>query len=110
MIMRKGNVFIRGELCGTIIQDEDGFAFRYEADWLARPEAEAASLTLPLTKEAYRSNILFPFFDGLIPEGYLLEVAVRHFGIPASDRMGLLLKACRETIGCVSVVEANEDE
>ena len=38
-------------------------------------KAEAISLTLPLTDKPYHDTVLFPFFDGLIPEGWLLNIA-----------------------------------
>lgn len=62
-------------------------------------------LTLPLRAEAYTSGVLFPFFDGLIPEGWLLDVALRNTDISMLDRMSLLLACCKDCIGAVSVVE-----
>ena len=61
------------------------------------------SLTLPLQAEAYHSGRLFSFFDGLIPEGWLLETAAENWKLDPRDRMGLLLACCRETIGAVTV-------
>lgn len=66
------------------------------------------SLTLPLTKEMYNSKTLFPFFDGLIPEGWLLGVVSRNWKINVSDRFGLLLVACKDAIGNVSIREVRE--
>ena len=85
---------------------EDGgeYTFRYDTQYLASPLAEAISLTLPLQTEAYTSPVLFPFFDGLIPEGWLLDVALRNTDISILDRMSLLLLCCKECIGSVSVV------
>ena len=108
--MRKGNVYINDSLCGSIVQDDSGFRFSYRREWFTNPDNQPVSLTLPVREEPYVSNILFPFFDGLIPEGYLLEVAIAKFGLRANDRMGLLLKTCQNAIGCVSVVEAKEDD
>ena len=70
--------------------------------------ASAVSLTLPLTKEMYNSKTLFPFFDGLIPEGWLLGVVSRNWKINVSDRFGLLLVACKDAIGNVSIREVRE--
>lgn len=106
--MRKGDVYINDALCGHIAQDDGVFRFWYRKEWLDNPNREPASLTLPLTEEIYESNILFPFFDGLIPEGYLLEIAIRKFGIRPNDRMELLLKTCKDAIGNVSIEEASE--
>lgn len=108
--MRKGDVYINDALCGHIVEDENDFCFWYRKEWLDNPDAEPVSLTLPLREEPYKSNILFPFFDGLIPEGYLLRIATVKLGIGIKDRMGLLLKTCQDAIGCVSVKEANGDE
>jgi serine/threonine-protein kinase HipA len=46
---------------------------------------------------------MFPFFDGLIPEGWLLNIAVRTWKLDQRDRMGLLLTVCRDPIGAVRV-------
>jgi len=97
---------------GTLIEDEDGYHFNYEEAYLEKEKAEAISLTLPLTPKKYLSNILFPFFDGLIPEGWLLDIAEKNWKLDARDRMSILLVTCRDCIGAVSVepVEITEDE
>ena len=63
----------------------------------------AVSLTLPLSEKGYSASMLFSFFDGLVPEGWLLDVASRNWKINANDRFGLLLLACRDCIGDVSI-------
>lgn len=63
------------------------------------------SLTLPLSQEEYTSKTLFPFFDGLIPEGWLLGAVSRNWKIDITDRFGLLLVACKDGIGNVSIRE-----
>jgi len=108
--MRKGDVYINNRLCGQIWEDEGIFYFAYLKQWLDNPECEAVSLTLPLQEEIFESNILFPFFDGLIPEGYLLEIALKRFNISLNDRMELLLKTCADTIGNISVKEVSDHE
>ena len=77
--------------------------FTYDQDYLDREDAVAVSLTLPLRQEPYETTILFPFFDGLIPEGWLLGVVSRNWKINQKDRFGLLLSACRDCIGDVCI-------
>lgn len=101
--MKQGNVYFKNILAGIIREDENGYMFRYDTDYLQRKDAQPISLTLPLRKEPYESQILFPFFDGLIPEGWLLDVAVKSWKIDQRDRMGLLLACCQDCIGAVSV-------
>ena len=110
MIMRKGKVFIQDVYAGVISETDDGYEFVYNADYLNRPDCVAASLTLPLSDQVYHSNTLFPFFDGLIPEGWLLDVALRNTDISSLDRMSLLLLCCKDCIGALSVVEIPEED
>jgi serine/threonine-protein kinase HipA len=64
---------------------------------------------MPVTTRPYRSKRLFPFFDGLIPEGWLLNIAAESWKINKNDRMGLLLACCQNTIGAVSVHPLNPE-
>ena len=96
-------VFVRGRRAGIIEETDSGYRFCYDAAYLALEDALPVSLTLPLTSEAYESNTLFPFFDGLIPEGWLLGVVERNWKIDGRDRCGLLLVTCRDCIGDVSI-------
>lgn len=64
--MKQAVVFLRGIKAGILTEDENGYTFEYNADYLASADAEAVSLTLPLGDKPYRDKVLFPFFDGLI--------------------------------------------
>ncbi len=88
---------------GTLTEDENGYHFVYEPDFLTSEHAEPVSLALPLSDKPFTNNVLFPFFDGLIPEGWLLEIAERNWKLDVRDRMGILLATCRNCIGAVSV-------
>ena len=101
---------MQDHLAGYLSETEDGYRFIYDRDYLAMQGAEAVSLTLPLSDKAYVSSVMFPFFDGLIPEGWLLEVAEQNWKLNQRDRMGLLLACCRDCIGAVSIVEAKNIE
>ena len=103
--MKAGRVYYKGIAAGTIREDEDGFTFQYDSEYLRRDDAQPVSLTLPLREEPYVSQVIFPFFDGLIPEGWLLDVATKSWKINERDRMGLLLACCNDCIGAVSVEE-----
>ena len=84
-------------------QDDEGFHFQYDANYVAQSDATAVSVTLPLHVEAYHSKQLFAFFDGLIPEGWMLDHAVERWKLNKRDRMSLLLNCCEDCIGAVSV-------
>lgn len=106
--MRSAKINFRDTFAGRLTEDADGYHFEYNKDYLASSRAVAVSLTLPLRHEAYHSTILFPFFDGLIPEGWLLNITSEVWKINHRDRMGLLLVSCRDCIGAVHVEEIHE--
>lgn len=101
--MRKAEVYMHGKPAGTIMENEEGYHFTYHKDYLETENAQAISLTLPLSSEPYQSLVMFPFFDGLIPEGWLLEIAEKNWKLDERDRMGLLLTCCQDCIGAVSI-------
>ncbi|MGF7232793.1 HipA N-terminal domain-containing protein [Arachidicoccus sp.] len=102
--MRTAQVFYKEILAGIIAENDDGYIFRYDDVYLNKVNSKPVSLTLPLRQLSYESKVLFSFFDGLIPEGWLLNIAASNWKINRRDRFGLLLALCKDCIGCVSVV------
>ena len=107
--MREALIYYKNDLAGVLAEKDDGYLFKYDSHYLSSSAAEPVSLTLPLSSQPYESRVLFPFFDGLIPEGWLLDVAIRNTNISILDRMSLLLLCCKDCIGAVSVVPVNEE-
>lgn len=105
---RKAEVFFEDKLAGIIYEDENGYTFEYDESYIMQ-NLQSISLTLPINKKVHKSKTMFPFFDGLIPEGWLLNIAVETWKLDSRDRMGLLLTACKDCIGAVSVIPI-EDE
>lgn len=101
--MRKAEILMQGRLAGILEEGDRGYTFAYDPTYLASADASAISLSLPLRAERYEDKRLHPFFDGLIPEGWLLDIAEQTWKLDPRDRMGLLLKCCRDCIGAVSV-------
>lgn len=95
---------------GWLTQDENGYHFVYDAAYLQSDGVVPVSLTLPLSASEYSSKVMFPFFDGLILEGWLLDIAEKNWKLSPRDRMGLLLACCKDCIGAVSVHPVKMDE
>jgi serine/threonine-protein kinase HipA len=102
---RKAYVYVRNIFAGVLSETDEGYSFSYTSDYLSRDDSGAVSLTLPLTEQTYTSKTLFPFFDGIIPEGWLLDAVSRNWKIDPKDRFGILLVACKDSIGNVSIKE-----
>lgn len=105
---KKGKVLIDNELAGIIEEKEGLFIFKYTENYV-RNQGKPVSLTLPLRPAAYQQKTMFPFFDGLIPEGWLLNIITDNWKMNPRDRMSLLLLACRDCIGNVSVIKVNDE-
>ncbi len=98
--MSQGKVYFKNNLSGLIDKKADGtFEFNYSTT------GESVSLTLPNTQSMYQAEELFSFFDGLIPEGWLLNIAEKNWKIPKNDRWNLLLTACQDCIGAAHVLD-----
>jgi serine/threonine-protein kinase HipA len=99
-------VRLEGQRVGLIEEFDAGTRFQYDAEWLARADALPVSFTLPLTDRAYEARTLHPFFENLLPEGWLLEISTTKLKIPKDDVFGLLLALCADCVGAVEVVPA----
>lgn len=108
--MKLAEVYVGKSLAGMLTEDDLGYEFRYDTDYLKSDKPEAVSITMPLTETPYRDKVLFPFFDGLIPEGWLLDIAEQSWKISVRDRFSLLLACCKDCIGNVSIIPVEEKE
>jgi serine/threonine-protein kinase HipA len=106
---RRAEVHFSGQRAGELTEEDSVYIFRYDRQYLDRQAAMAVSLSLPLREEPFEDKRLFPFFDGLIPEGWMLEIAEQTWKLDPHDRMGLLLACCRDCIGAVSIVPLQEE-
>lgn len=106
MSYRKAVIFVDDVRAGVLDETESGYRFQYDSDYLAQSDPVPVSLTLPVREQPFESLAMFPFFDGLIPEGWLLDVVLDTWKVNSGDRMGLLLVSCHDTIGNVSVRES----
>ncbi len=101
--MRRAEIYLFDKHTGTLTESDTGYAFTYSLEYLNSESPLPISVTMPLREEPFTSSILHPFFDGLIPEGWTLNIAVKSWKLEKHDRMGLLMACCRECIGAVSV-------
>lgn len=109
--MRKGIVYYKELEAGTLTETDDGdFIFQYSDSYVENYPDHFITFTMPVTSTPYINNRLFPFFEGLIPEGWLLDIASKNWKMNQSDKMGLLLACCQNCIGAVSVLPIPESD
>lgn len=107
---RKAKVHFFDQRAGLLEETDAGYVFCYDKSYLASGGARAISFSLPLSEDSYFDKRLHPFFDGLIPEGWMLAIAEQTWKLDPRDRMGLLLACCRDCIGAVSIIPWRESD
>jgi len=108
--MRKAEIYYKNDLAGYLTETDDGeYLFRYTSDYVKRFPGQFLTFSMPVREQPYKDTRLFPFFEGLIPEGWLLEIASKNWKLNPNDRMGLLLVCCENCIGAVSVKPINQE-
>jgi len=99
--MTKARVMVSGVEAGILEKvDDNNYVFTYNESYKGAP----VSLTMPLTRQrCYHFAGFPPFFDGLLPEGVMLEALLRHHKLDRHDYFGQLLKVGKDMVGCVTV-------
>ncbi len=101
---RVGRVFYQGRFAGLLEQSDDGYKFTYDRDYLAGGVPIGFRLKLQL--EPHESDVLMPFFENLVAEGWLRKVQSQQQKIDENDRFGLLLSNGKDLVGAVTVEPA----
>ena len=108
-MMITAEIFYHNALAGILTETNEGhFIFQYDEQYVNDHPDQFLTFTMPVIKYPYHDKHLFSFFEGLIPEGWLLDIAKTHYKINLNDRMGLLLACCQNCIGAVSVKPLNK--
>ena len=110
--MRKAEVYYQNDLAGLLSETDDGhYIFQYTDAYIKKFPKQLISFVMPVRVNPYEDKQLFAFFEGLIPEGWLLDIASKNWKINPNDRMGLLMACCQNCIGAVSIkpiIETND--
>lgn len=100
--MRRARVLMKGVEAGILEELENGeYRFTYHANYQGSP----VSLTMPVIKDSYVFTKFPPFFEGLLPEGEMLNALLFKFKLDKNDYFGQLLKIGRDVVGAVTIEE-----
>lgn len=103
--MRAVEIYRNGILAGILREESrEHFVFRYDDQYFNDTSKPSISLTLPKTKQEYRSEFLFPFFFNMLSEGVNRKLQSKLLRIDEEDHFGLLMATAQvDTIGAVTV-------
>jgi len=103
-IIIKASVYFNSKKAGSLWKSEEIYYFQYDSEYLSDNQAVAISFSLPLESNMYKSENLFPFFEGLVSEGWLLSQQSINQKIDEDDYFTLLLENGRDLVGAVTIV------
>lgn len=105
--IRKAKVYYKNELAGVLKETDNEYTFQYDKDFLKKNIS--LSVSLPVQEQPFKSEKLFPFFEGLLPEGWYLDIVSTTQHIDSKDSFGILLSTTSvDTIGAVTVRKDKE--
>ncbi len=101
--MRRAKVFVHGIPAGILEETESNnhYHFIYNIEYNGEP----VSLTMPIEHNEYDFNLFPPFFDGLLPEGVMLEGLLKQNKIDKNDYFNQLIAVGADMVGAVTIVE-----
>ena len=99
--MRQAKIFFDKIFAGVLTEIESGknYIFEYDAHYDGAP----ISLTLPIHQKKYEFQTFPSFFDGLLPEGPLLEALLRQAKCDRDDYLGQLITVGADLVGAITV-------
>lgn len=100
----KAEVFYNGIVAGTLERQQGLYIFKYKSDYLLDDQLPSISLTLPKRQIPFESNLLFPFFFGLLAEGLNKVIQCRELKLDEQDHFARLIKTLDEdSIGAITL-------
>lgn len=104
--MKKAIIFVHNKRAGILSENTTGgYEFAYDENYAGEP----VSLTMPLTNKIY-SFAKFPsFFEGLLPEGIMLEGLLKIGKIDKNDYFAQLIATGNDLVGAVTVKEWKDE-
>ena len=105
------NVYVNNLLVGHLIKMKSGgMAFSYDKNWLAMPEARPLSLSLPLVADYYEGDLVYNFFDNLLPDNVHIRTRIQKlFQIPSSHPFDLLASIGHDCVGAIQLYKNHPD-
>jgi HipA-like protein len=106
---RSATVYYNKQPAGILTKSGAKYHFVYDETYLTHSTNRPISITLPLSREVYESDILFPVFVNMLSEGANKRIQCRMLKIDENDYFSLLLATAKEdSIGPLTIAEINE--
>jgi serine/threonine-protein kinase HipA len=99
------NVLMNGRLVGYLRKFSSGaLSFQYATEWLETGGARPVSLSLSLRSAAYKGDLVYNFFDNLLPNSEQIRARIQaRFQISSSQPFDLLAAIGTDCVGAIQL-------
>lgn len=103
-------VYMNGIQVGILQQLSNNLAFTYEDDWLHNENSRPISLSMPLREEAYVGDIVYNYFDNLLPDNVLIRKRIQaRFQIKTNECFDVLSYIGADCVGALQFIKTPQD-
>jgi serine/threonine-protein kinase HipA len=105
--MKNAAVFVHNVFAGTLTEVEIRRVYRFAYD--LHYKGDPVSLTMPIGNQIYTFDKFPPYFEGVLPEGIMLEGLIRGLKIDKDDYFSQLLATGGDLVGAVTVKKLQDE-
>lgn len=105
MVTNRLQVAMNGSPIGELTRHRNGgLSFRYHTSWLNSSVGRALSLSLPLQVKAWEGDIVYNFFDNLLPDNEKIRQRIQtRFGVKTNTPFDLLASIGMDCVGAIQL-------
>lgn len=113
MVMKKNNrvltILMNDLLVGKLAKTATGsLHFSYDEKWLNTPSARPISLSLPLAAKPFSGDVVYHFFDNLLPDNAHIRSRIQAYFHALTDQPFDLLAAIgKDCVGAIQIVNSD---
>ena len=100
------DVYLNGYLVGYFTKQSNGaHAFAYSEKWLAIKGARPISLSMPLSKQVYKGDVVYNYFDNLLPDNAeIRQRIISRYQANSTQPFDLLSAVGRDCVGALQLL------
>lgn len=98
---KEARVFVHNIFAGILTQQDSHYSFVYDPHYSGAP----VSLTMPVKQRKFHYETFPAFFEGLLPEGEMLQALLRINKIDKHDYFKQLVTVGKDVVGAVTIEE-----
>jgi serine/threonine-protein kinase HipA len=101
------NIAMNGISIGRLEKKENGgLIFTYDKNWLLQPGARPVSLSLPLIEQSFKGDVVYNFFDNLLPDNPLIKARIQaKFNVASTRPFDLLATIGKDCVGAIQITD-----